>query len=331
MNPKVSILIPCYNAGPWIRECIESALAQTYAHKEIIVLDDGSSDNSLEIIRSFGQRIRFEAGPNRGGNAARNRLLHLAEGEWLSYLDADDYLLPNKIEKQIASIRAKPGADVVHGPVLQLFGDGSLEEAAAFVDHDVYANFFRWSYFTTSVLLLKKSAVTAVGGWNEDQMVCQEHELILRIMTAGKEFTCLPLSLAVYRTQHQNSVSRRSPVNTFCHRMALTDRLEAYLKAKGELTEKRRVAMQQASFLAARAVYPHDKVLARAFCAKALAGEGFVPPAGVNEKYLFLFKTFGFDVAEQTGRFWREVIRKYAPRPDAIFAPSGVVAASPKT
>ena len=87
---KVSILIPCYNAEKWIAQCIESALNQTYANKEVIVVDDGSTDGSLDIIKNFGDKIRWETSPNRGGNAARNRLLELSSGEWLQSLDADD-------------------------------------------------------------------------------------------------------------------------------------------------------------------------------------------------------------------------------------------------
>ena len=71
----VSILIPCFNAEKWVAQAIESALAQTWPEKEVIVVDDGSTDASLEIIRHFDGRVRWESGPNRGGNAARNRLL----------------------------------------------------------------------------------------------------------------------------------------------------------------------------------------------------------------------------------------------------------------
>ena len=96
MQPLVSILIPCYNAERWVGQAIESALAQTWPNKEVIVVDDGSTDGSLEVIKSFGDRIKWETGPNRGGNVARNRLLELSHGEWIQYLDADDYLLPAK-------------------------------------------------------------------------------------------------------------------------------------------------------------------------------------------------------------------------------------------
>src|SRR6185436_8211693 len=116
--PLVSILIPCYNAERWIRQCIESALGQTYPNKEVIVVDDGSKDASLEVIKKFGDRIRWETGPNRGGNAARNRLLELARGEWRQYLDADDYLLPDKIAEQMEFLAANSGADIVFSPVV---------------------------------------------------------------------------------------------------------------------------------------------------------------------------------------------------------------------
>src|SRR5262249_20882568 len=117
MGSLVSILIPCYNAERWIAQAIESALAQTWYTKEIVVVDDGSTDRSLEVVRKFDGRIRWESGPNRGGGAARNRLLALARGEWLQYLDADDYLLPNKIAHQMEFVARQADVDVVFGPV----------------------------------------------------------------------------------------------------------------------------------------------------------------------------------------------------------------------
>ena len=101
MLPKVSILIPCYNSERWLAQAVESALSQTYPNKEVIVVDDGSTDTSLKIIKGFGDLIHWETQKNQGGNATRNRLLELSTGQWLQYLDADDYLLPEKIGQQI--------------------------------------------------------------------------------------------------------------------------------------------------------------------------------------------------------------------------------------
>src|SRR5215813_6146334 len=129
MSAFVSILIPCFNAERWIAQAIESGLAQTYEEKEVIVIDDGSRDGSLEVIKSFGDRIRWETGPNCGGNAARNRLLQLARGRWLQYLDADDYLLPTKLERQVAFLREHPECDVAVSPVRCLsWVDDAIQE-----------------------------------------------------------------------------------------------------------------------------------------------------------------------------------------------------------
>jgi glycosyltransferase involved in cell wall biosynthesis len=125
MTLQISILIPCFNADKWIAQSIESALAQTWPNKEVVVLDDGSTDGSLDIIRRFDGRIRWETGPNRGGGAARDRLLTLAHGEWLQYLDADDLILPEKITRQVEFLERHTDCDVVCSPFPR--ASGSLD------------------------------------------------------------------------------------------------------------------------------------------------------------------------------------------------------------
>ena len=100
----VSILIPCYNAAPYLRQCIESALNQTYKFIEIILLDDGSTDESLTIAQSYP--IRVECQRHQGAAATRNRLLEMSAGEWIQYLDADDYLTVGKIDFQLLQSNA---------------------------------------------------------------------------------------------------------------------------------------------------------------------------------------------------------------------------------
>src|SRR5438093_263789 len=175
MGPLVSILIPCYNAERWIAEAVESALAQTWADKEVIVVDDGSTDRSLEIIRSYDDRVRWETGPNRGGGAARNRLLELSRGDWLQYLDADDYLLPNKIEQQMAVVAARSDVDIVFGPVILEHWSEELnrrELLAIPAPHDLWILLATWGLPQTGATLWRKAAVVEVGGWKSDQPCC---------------------------------------------------------------------------------------------------------------------------------------------------------------
>ena len=109
----VSIIIPCYNAERFLAETLESALGQTYRNIEIIVVDDGSTDNSGGIIRSYGDRIKAQFGPNRGASAARNLGTELARGEFIQYLDADDLLIIDAVERRIAALH-KGAADVAY-------------------------------------------------------------------------------------------------------------------------------------------------------------------------------------------------------------------------
>ncbi len=92
MGPKVSIVIPNYNYADYLPQAIESALNQTYDNKEVLVVDDGSTDSSVEIIRSYGSRVKFLPQDNQGVSAARNTGIAFAQGEFLLPLDADDYL-----------------------------------------------------------------------------------------------------------------------------------------------------------------------------------------------------------------------------------------------
>src|ERR1700730_5442370 len=124
---KVTIGIPVFNCETWVATAIQSALEQTWPDKEIIVVDDGSTDRSAEICRSFGSRIRFVQQPNRGGNAARNQVCKLSSGEWIQFLDADDYLKPDKIHSHLDS-RADPlDADILcSATIIEDWRDGNL-------------------------------------------------------------------------------------------------------------------------------------------------------------------------------------------------------------
>ena len=112
-SPLVSVLIPLYNKVDWVESTIQSALDQTYRNIEVIVIDDGSTDGSAEVVAALTDtRIRLISRENRGANATRNELLHEALGTYVQYLDADDLLLPNKLEIQVAGLEAGAGVSL---------------------------------------------------------------------------------------------------------------------------------------------------------------------------------------------------------------------------
>ncbi len=113
-SPLVSILIPCYNSEQWLAETIESALAQTWKNIEIIIVDDGSTDNSLAIAKSFESSIvKVISQENKGASTARNIALKEAQGDFIQYLDADDLLAPDKIELQVGLLENNGDCNLV--------------------------------------------------------------------------------------------------------------------------------------------------------------------------------------------------------------------------
>lgn len=126
MKPLVSVIIPNYNYERYLREAIDSALAQTYPNIEIIVVDDGSTDSSREIIESYGSEIRAVFQKNQGVSAARNNGAATSKGEYIAFLDADDVWLPEKLQSQIHTFASSEEFGLVHVGVEEIDAQGNV-------------------------------------------------------------------------------------------------------------------------------------------------------------------------------------------------------------
>jgi glycosyltransferase involved in cell wall biosynthesis len=310
----VSILIPAYNAGPWIRQSIESALAQTWTPTEIIVADDGSTDDTASVAGSFEPRVRLYPGEHRGGNAARNRLLREARGGWLQYLDADDYLLPEKIASQMRWLAGHPEVDVAYSPVILRYESSGVEERLPVPDHsDVALHFIRWIAFNTTGFLYRKSAVEEVGCWDEDQAACQEHELMFRLFQAGKRFGFIDTFGSVYRNHGTGTVSRKHPLRTITRKLELLEKMEALLKERGQLTRDHRRALYGARMESARSAWCADAPLASQIAARAARDGRWMlrSSSALPVRYQFSSLLLGFDGAERLAAWRRRVMRRF--------------------
>lgn len=121
MDPLVSVVVPIYNGERYLRETLESILAQTYRHIEIIAVDDGSSDSSSMIAESFGPVVRLVRTAQQGHPAARNNGIRASRGEYLAFLDHDDLWAPDKLELQLKSMREDAARDLVFGHIQNFF------------------------------------------------------------------------------------------------------------------------------------------------------------------------------------------------------------------
>jgi GT2 family glycosyltransferase len=298
---RVSILIPVYNAERWVGEAIESALAQTYPDKEVLVHDDGSTDGSLKAIRSFGGRVRWAAGRNRGVSFARNELLSRASGSWLQYLDADDYLLPRHVERQVTAAAAAAGADVVYSPITDEYWEqGQLAGRRIWAlsePHDPHFLLARWQLSGVHGCLFRRQAVVRAGGWMVGDPG-EDYELLLRLIKAGGKFVYAPDSGAVYRHWSDTTLSKRNPARMTVTRLATVRQLEQHLLACGAMTSAVQAAIAQGRLECARSLYAQGrKDLACAAVAEALdnfPGYSLPDAPAFPRLYRLMFRLLGF-------------------------------------
>ncbi|CAB4242811.1 putative Glycosyl transferase family 2 [Methylacidimicrobium sp. AP8] len=239
--PLVTIGIPAYNREEWIAQAVESALAQSWPHKEVLVADDGSTDRTREVLAGFGDRITVISLPgNSGPSGARNAILAAARGEWIQWLDSDDYLLPEKIETQLREGRGEPADVLVSPSLIEQWGrDGPAPPwTARLPDHP--DPFYLWLAFwfpQIGAQLWRREALIRIGGWSPLHLA-EDYELYARALQKGLRFRFTPSAGAVYRMGRSSSLTS-SKLREFldAHNRA-TEAMLAWLVNQGRLTPK---------------------------------------------------------------------------------------------
>lgn len=308
--PQVSIIIPCFNAEKLIGEAIQSALDQTCPHVEVIVIDDGSSDGSLAVIRSFGDRIRWETGPNRGAAAARNRGLAMARGEFIQFTDADDLLVPTKIERHLPEV-LRSHADVVfcEGDTVE---PRTREEETRFwyvdADDDGVLYILKEGIATPAPLHRKKNLL-AVGGFREELPNSQEYDLHLRMACEGMTFQRLGEKLFKVRLA-PNSLSSNY-LKVLDHRQEILWHSYRLLQESRTLSEARSRAFAACMARSGRhCLQRGDRERGREFFRQAKS----MNPVGVLDAYntpaRLVFRCLGPVAAEQLAGIRRRFLNR---------------------
>ena len=231
MNPpRFSIIIPAYNAEKFIARAIDSALQQTWPAHEIIVIDDGSSDATAEIVARYGDRVRYQRQDNAGVSAARNTGAQLASGDWLAFLDADDWYYPDRIKWHAEWIATNAKLDFLTGDYDYRHPDdrrisGSMEshasgrtmlaKAAGKQSVVMTANelepFVADHFGDTHTLSVPRATFLKLGGYPTGYRVCEDVFFLVKLCAISQNIGVICAPMAAY-VIHPASATRSDPL-----------------------------------------------------------------------------------------------------------------------
>jgi len=207
--PVISVVIAAFNSEKTIQETVESVLNQTFSDFELIVIDDGSTDSTLEVLsRIKDPRLKVFSYPNAGVAASRNRGIARASGEYVAFLDHDDLWTADKLEAQLRALQENPQAGVAYSLVHCIDEAGRFLHACSRItaSGDVYARLLVTDFLdTVSNPLIRKEALDQVGGFEESFASADDWDILLRL-AARYPFVCVPAVQVLYR-EHPDSLS----------------------------------------------------------------------------------------------------------------------------
>lgn len=297
---KVSIIIPCYNAENDIEECIDSAFAQTYQDIEVICIDNNSKDNTLSVLHDLKTKkypnLIIDEEKKQGASAARNKGLKIAQGKWIQFLDADDLLLPKKIEHQVEIVHQK-NTSLIAGSYKSQFLNGKTNEV--FPIEEPWFGVFSTKFGITGANLWEKSILDQINGWNASLNSSQEYDLLFRYIQKSENVSA-DSNIGLIKRERTASISNQNIKGNrerFVHlRAQIIDFLK---KEKPEYWKDNKEKFQQVFFDFLRTLYPFNSKIAVEYYKKYIPKD-FHPKesAATTKTYLKIYNIFGFKAAE---------------------------------
>ncbi len=220
---KISAVIPAYNSAKFLKEAIDSILQQTHPVDEIIIVDDGSTDQTEAIAKSFENKVHYIKQENKGPSAARNRGIMAATGDWIAFLDADDQWTANKIEKQLAALHKEPALKLIAADMSETDQSGNLITESVLAKHDLLKNFqalngaalsnalaslVTKNFIPTGTVLVERAVLIESELFNSEIRFGEDLELWAKI-ACKYPITCLP-EVMMLRRQHGNNATQNS-------------------------------------------------------------------------------------------------------------------------
>ena len=248
--PAISVIIPVFNRRHCLAATLRSVLAQTFTDFEVIVVDDGSTDDSAAVARGFGDRVRVLSQPNRGASAARNAGLRAARGKWIAFLDSDDFWSPQKLERQLAVLQKHGGNWCAAQPVdengrrlfrLEEVNATRLEPGIFIIPQPVEVVLAAACHPYLQSMLVEKSLAQRAGGFDEELGNAEDTEFIFRLARLSTLlFVDEPLAVV---TQSSADSLMRNPdpqarARRYGHLLRAQEKIDAALPADSPLKKK---------------------------------------------------------------------------------------------
>ncbi len=267
LNPQVSVIIPAYNGEAYIQQSIESVLHQSYQNWELVVVDDGSTDRTQKIVTEYGDLVRYVYQENQNVAAARNRGIREARGEWLAFLDQDDFFVPEKLAVQVAALAKQPSVGIVHSGWQIVDREGNVvsrvEPWHGIPELDS-VSWVLWKPVFLGAMLFRRDWLELVGGFNCRFHQAPDVDLVLRLALMGCEAVWVPQTTVGYR-QHDRNASRNTQVQVLeCEEVL--DRLFAQPNLSEEIGQLERQARYNNMVWSAWRLYYTGKLADMANC-----------------------------------------------------------------
>jgi glycosyltransferase involved in cell wall biosynthesis len=298
---KVTVIIPCFNVQNCILECLNSVFEQTHKNIEVICIDNNSTDNTNELLQNAKKKystLIVEKELNIGAPAARNKGLANASGEWIQFLDADDLLLPGKIEHQVNLINQSKNVPFV--AAASYHKDIFKKRKLKLPNVEIWKALFTTNLGITSSNLFRRSQVLDVGAWNETIKSSQEYDLMFRLIKVFGEPLIDNEPLTLIRERKIGQISQRNPKEKWNQYIQLRVGIIHYLKSDlaAYFTINKNWFYQEL-FIDIRFLYPFDPKAAKAYFDNHLP-KNFKPlPSPANSSvYCLLFNFLGFEKTE---------------------------------
>lgn len=284
-QPRVSVVTPTYNRAEFVAETVSSVLAQTMGEFELLVVDDGSTDNTREVMQPYLEdpRVSYFVQENQGQSGARNTALSLARGDFICFLDSDNTWEPDKLEKQLAVMESHPEVDIVYGDFITINAKGeeiSRDNMRRYSGR-IAAQLLRDNFVTINTAMVRRRCLDETGKFDDTERFATDYDLWLRF-SAHYQFYYLPVYLARYRVM-ENQLSSDKTNRFRSNRRTLSRFIQRHPDAVSWPERLRGWSV----FYARKARYEAAAGQGMSALLSALLSLGYWPWAGVGWRALF--------------------------------------------